>query len=369
MQIKTEPFVLNMGPQHPSTHGVFRMLLTLDGETVVDAEPVVGYLHRGTEKLAEGRTYLQCIPYTDRLDYLASMSNNLAYVLAVEKLAGIVPSERAMFIRVIMAELTRLASHLVAIGTWMQDLGCMASPLMYMFREREKIMDLFEMTCGARLTVNYMRFGGVSRDVPEEFLPALRRFVGEMPRYLDEYEQLITSNEIVLARSKGVGVLPRELAIDASTSGPVLRGSGVRWDLRKNDPYEVYDRFEFEVPVGQNGDCYDRYWVRMQEMRQSVRILEQAMEGLPGASGKAQPDLPILFRPPVGEAYARVEAPKGELGFYVVSDGSISPYRYKIRSPSFINLTVLRDMVVGYKVADAVITLGSLDIVLGEVDR
>jgi NADH-quinone oxidoreductase subunit D len=367
MVIKTEPFILNMGPQHPSTHGVFRMRVTLDGEVVVDLEPIIGYLHRGIEKLAEGRTYTQNIPFTDRLDYVASMTNNLAYVLAVEKLAGIEIPERAEYLRIIMAESMRIASHLMAVGFFINDLGALMTPMLYMWREREKLLDLFEMVCGQRLTYNYMRIGGVSQDVPEEFLPALKRFVAEMPRFIDEYDQLLSQNEIVLVRSKGVGILPRETAINIAASGPVLRASGVKWDIRKADPYSIYDRFDFDIPVGTVGDNYDRYRVRIQEIRQSVRILEQAIAQLP--EGEVCAEVPHLLRPPVGEVYGHIEAPKGELGFYLVSDNSIAPYRFHIRPPTMINLTALKDMVVGWKVADLIITFGSIDVCLGEVDR
>lgn len=367
MPLKTETLTINVGPQHPSTHGVFRMVLTLDGETVVDLVPHFGYLHRGTEKLAEGRTYLQCVPLTDRLDYFAAMSNNLAYVLAVEKLAEIAVPERAEYLRVIMAELSRLASHLGAIGFFLNELGAFFTPLLYTFRERERILDLFEMVCGARMTLNYLRPGGVSQDVPDGFVPALNQFLDIMPGYIAEYEQLLVENEVLLARTKGVGILPAELAINASTSGPVLRGSGVQWDLRRADPYSIYDRFEFDIPTGMIGDCNDRFMVRLKEMRQSLRIIRQAVVQLP--KGKVRTPSPMFLRPPVGEAYAHVEAPKGELGFYLVSDGSISPYRFKIRSPSFINLSALREMIVGWKVADCIVTFGSIDIVMGEVDR
>ena len=367
MALKTEPFVINIGPQHPSTHGVFRMRLTLDGEVVVDMEPVFGYLHRGIEKLAEGRTYTQNIPFTDRLDYLASMTNNLAYVLAVEKLAGIVVPERAEYLRVIMAELMRISSHLMAVGTFLNDCGAFMTPLLYMFREREKILDLFDMVCGQRLTYNYMRIGGVSHDIPEEFLPALEKFVAGMPGFIDEYDQLLAENEILLARAKGVGILPKELAINISASGPVLRASGVKWDIRKADPYSVYDRLQFDIPVGSVGDSYDRYWVRIQEMRQSVGIIKQAVEQLP--PGEVLGQVPHLFHPPVGEVYGHIEAPRGELGFYLVSDNSIAPYRFHVRPPTLINLTALRDMVIGWKLADAIIIFGSIDICLAEVDR
>jgi len=365
--MKTEPFVVNVGPQHPSTHGVFRLRLTLDGERIVDADMVVGYLHRSMEKLAEGRTYIQNIPFTDRIDYLAAMSNNLAYCMAVEKLAGVEVPERGQFLRVIMAEFQRIANHAMAIGSFLNDCGAWFTPLMWMFREREKILDLFEMTCGARLTVNYMRIGGVSCDIPPEFMPAARALVKELPQRIAEYEELLLENEILIARSRDIGVLPADLAIAASVSGPMLRASGVVWDIRKADPYAAYDRVEFDIPVGSRGDCYDRFVVRMEEMRQSVRIIEQALDMLPG--GPASAKVPLALRPPAGEAYARIEAPKGELGFYIVSDGSPHPYRFKIRATSYINLTPLRDMVVGLTVADAIVTLGSIDITLGEVDR
>ncbi len=366
--LKTDTFVINLGPQHPSTHGVFRMRVTFDGEIIVDVEPVFGYLHRGVEKLAEGRTYTQNISFTDRLDYTAAMSNNFAYVLAAEKLMDVPVPERAEYLRVIMAELNRIASHHMAVGFWLNDMGAGGfTPLMYCTREREKILDLFEMACGQRLTVNYMRVGGVLQDVPQEFLPALKRFVAEMPGFVDEYEQLLTENEILLARSKGVGILPAETAINCSVTGPMLRASGVKWDIRKADPYSIYDRFDFEIPVGTVGDCYDRYQVRIAEMRQSVRILEQAIEQLP--EGETRTKLPHLLRPPVGEAYGHIEGPRGELGFYLVSDGSIAPYRFKIRAPTLINLTVLRDLLVGWKLPDAIVIFGSIDICLGEVDR
>ncbi|MBF8303816.1 MAG: dehydrogenase subunit [Dehalococcoidia bacterium] len=367
MALRTESFVINFGPLHPSTHGVFRLRATLDGEVIVDLEPVFGYLHRGIEKLAEGYTYKQSICLTDRLDYLASMSNNLGYVMAVEKLAGIAVPERAEYLRVILAELQRIASHLVAVGAFVNDCGAFQTPILYMFREREKILDLFEMACGQRLTYNYMRFGGLSQDVPEEFLPALKKFIDQMPGYIDEYDQLIAENEILIARARGVGILPREMAISSSASGPVLRASGVSWDIRKADPYSIYPRFEFDIPTATAGDCYDRYWVRIKEMRQSVRIIKQAMEQLP--QGPVTTKVSLNLKPPAGEAYAHVEAPKGELGFYLVSDGTDKPYRWHVRAPSLLNLTSLRDMCIGWKVADAIIIFGSIDITMGEVDR
>jgi NADH-quinone oxidoreductase subunit D len=367
MTLKTQPIILNMGPQHPSTHGVFRMRVTLDGEVIVDMEPILGYLHRGIEKLAEGRTYTQNIPLTDRLDYVASMTNNLAYVMAVEKLAGIKISERAEYIRVIISEMMRISSHLMGIGFLLNDLGAMMTPVLYMWREREKIVDLFEMLCGQRLLYNYMRIGGVSQDLPGEFMPALKKFMSELPRFFDEYDQLLAQNEILLARTKGVGILTKEMAINTAASGPVLRASGVKWDLRRADPYSIYDRFDFDIPVGQAGDTYDRYWIKVLEMRQSLKILEQAVKDLP--EGEIRADVPALVRPPAGEVYGHIEAPKGELGFYLVSDNSIAPYRFHVRPPELINITALRDMVVGWKVADLIIIFGSIDICMGEIDR
>ncbi len=367
MELDTQPFVVNFGPHHPSTHGVFRMRVTLDGEVVVDLEPIYGYLHRGIEKLAEARTYTQDIPFTDRLEYRASMVNNFAYVLAVEKLASIKVSERTECLRVIFAELMRIAHHLTAVGFLMQELGAMGTPLMYMFREREKILDLCEMACGQRLTHNYMRIGGLSHDVPPEFMPAARKFVKEMPHWIDEYDQLLKENEIVLARTVGVGILPADMAIDYSCSGPVLRASGVEWDIRKADPYSGYERFDFDVVTGTAGDIYDRYRVRISEMLQSVRILEQAIEQIP--QGEVCATVPTLLRPPRGEAYAHIETSTGELGFYLVSDGSIAPYRFRVRPPSLLNLAILRDLCIGWKIADIVVILGSIDINLAEVDR
>ena len=368
MPIRTEPITVNIGPQHPSTHGVFRLRVTFDGEIIVDVDPVFGYLHRGTEKLAEERNYTQIVTLTDRLDYVASMTNNQAYCLAVEKLMGIEVPLRGQYLRVMAAELQRIASHLVATGFLLQDLGALGTPLMYCFRERERILDLFEMLCGARITVSYMRPGGVYADTPEDFWPALRRFLDDMPSYLDELEQLLAENEIILVRVRNVGNLSLERLIACSASGPLLRGSGLAWDWRKADPYDVYDRLEFDVPVGANGDNLDRFWVRMQEMRQSLRIVRQCAEQMP--DGPVRAELPLVLRPPKGaEAYGRVEAPKGELGFYLVSDGGISPYRCKIRSPSLLNLTIIRDLLIGWKLADMIVNLGSIDINMGEVDR
>jgi NADH-quinone oxidoreductase subunit D len=364
-----ERLEVSMGPQHPSTHGVFRMDVVLEGERVVKLKPVFGYLHRNHEKLAEGTSYLGSMPYTDRLDYFCSLTNNWAYALAVEKLVGLQVPERAEYIRVITAELTRLQNHASLIGFLLQDMGALGTPLMYAFREREKILDLFESLTGARMMCNYMRFGGCRCDLPAGWLEQARKVVADFPRFLDEYERLLSENEILLARTQGVGVLPPALAINAGITGPMLRASGVNYDLRKVDRYGLYDRFAFRVPLGEHGDVYDRYMIRLLEMRESVKILEQALRDIPPG--------PIIdpkaklrgFRPKPGEAYARIEAPKGELGFYLISDGSPNPYRYRVRPPSFINLTVLEDMCLGHLVGDVVIILGSVDIVLGEVDR
>ena len=367
MPLKTDPITVNLGPQHPSTHGVFRLRVSFDGEVIRDVEPIFGYLHRGSEKLAEERTYTQVITLTDRLDYTAAMSNNLAFCLAVEKLMGVEAPERAKYVRVMMAELMRIASHLMGLGFFMQEVGAFGTPLMYAFREREKILDLFEMVSGARITFTYMRIGGVNDDLPPEFMPALKEFLAEMPHHIDDYERLLRENEILVTRTKNVGILPTALAINASASGPTLRGSGVPWDLRKSDPYEVYDRMEFDIPVGDVGDNYDRFLVRLEELRQSLRIIHQCVRDMPGGDFRLK--LPNLVRPPKGDAYGKVEAPKGELGFYLVSDGSVSPYRCAIRSPSFINLTTLRDLLIGWKMADLIAIFGSFDVNLGEVDR
>jgi NADH-quinone oxidoreductase subunit D len=367
LTLKTESFVLNIGPMHPSTHGVYRMRVTLDGEVVRDIEPVFGYLHRGIEKLAEERTYTGFIPLTDRLDYMSAMSNNLGYCLAVEKLAGIKVPERAEYLRVIIAELQRIANHCIAVGAMLNDAGAFFTPFLYLFREREKIYDLFEMLCGQRLTYNYMRIGGVSQDMPAEFLPAVIKFVSKLNNYIPEYEFFLKQNEVLLARAKGVGILPKDLAINCGISGPVARASGIKRDIRKDDPYSIYDRFEFDIPTCETGDCYDRYRVRMEEIKQSLRIIEQAVKQVPAGPIKA--DVPHVIRLPAGEVYAHIEAPKGELGFYIVSDNSIAPYRCHVRPTSLINLTALREMVRGWKVADLIIIFGSIDITMGEVDR
>jgi NADH-quinone oxidoreductase subunit D len=360
---------ISMGPQHPSTHGVFRMDVVLDGERVVKLKPVFGYLHRNHEKIAEGATYLSSMPYTDRLDYFCSLTNNWAYALAVETLAGLQVPERAEYIRVITAELTRLQNHACLGGFLLQDMGASGTPLMYAFREREKILDLFEALTGARMMCNYMRFGGCRCDLPDGWLEEARQVVAGFPRFLDEFEALLNENEILMARTQGVGVLPRALAVNAGITGPMLRASGVNYDLRKVDKYGIYERFGFRVPMGEHGDVYDRYMVRVLEMRESLKILEQALRDVP-AGPIIDPKAKLRgFRPKAGEAYGRIEAPKGELGFYLISDGSTNPYRYRVRPPSLINLTVLEDMCLGQYVADVVVILGSVDIVLGEVDR
>ena len=369
--IETEQLVVNLGPQHPSTHGVFRMVATLEGETVVDLEPVMGYLHRNHEKIGERNTYAMNMPYTDRLDYFCSMSNNFGYALTVEKLLGekYQPPERAQYIRVIMAELTRVLNHFMAIGFFLNDLGAYFTPALYTIKERELILDIFEAVAGSRMMCNYFRFGGVVRDLPVGLEDHIRKLVYDrLPRQIDEMDRYLVENEIVVSRSQGVGVLTPEQAIGLSAVGPVLRASGVPYDIRRADPYSIYDRFDFDVAVRYHGDVYDRFLIRYDEIRQSIRILQQAIDGLP--KGETLANKPAYkFRMPKGEAYGRVEGPKGELGFYVVSDGSDNPFRYHVRAPSFINLTGLRQMSLGEKVADLVAILGSIDIVLGEVDR
>ncbi len=365
----TQLLEVSMGPQHPSTHGVFRMDVSLDGETVVKLKPIFGYLHRNHEKIAENETYLGSMPYTDRLDYFCSITNNWAYALSVETLAGIVVPERAEYLRVITAELTRLQNHTCLAGFLMQDMGASGTPLMYAFREREKILDLFESLTGARMMCNYMRFGGCRVDLPAGWLEQAKTVVAAFPKFLDEFEALLNGNEILMARTQGVGVLSKELAINAGVTGPMLRASGVNYDLRKVDKYGIYDRFQFRIPLGDHGDVYDRYMIRVLEMRESVKILEQAMRDLPEGLIQDPKTKVRNFKPKPGEAYGRIESPKGELGFYLVSDGTPRPYRFRVRPPSLINLTILEDMCLGRNVADVVIILGSVDIVMGEVDR
>ncbi len=360
---------VSMGPHHPSTHGVFRMMVTLDGERILKLKPVFGYLHRNHEKIGENTTYLGSMPYTDRLDYFCSMTNNWAYALTVEKLVGQTVPERAEYLRVILAELTRLLNHTCLAGFLLQDTGASGTPLMYAFREREKILDLFESLSGSRMMCNYQRFGGCRVDASPEWIKAAQQVVANYGEFLDEYEALITGNEILMARTQDVGILSPELAVSAGITGPMLRATGVDYDLRKVDGYGIYPRFEFRIPLGDHGDTYDRYMIRVLEMRESIRILEQAFRDLPGGPVMDPKSKLRGFRPKPGESYGRIEGPKGEIGFYVISDGSPNPYRYRIRPPSFVNLTILEDMCLGQTVADAVIILGSIDIVLGEVDR
>ena len=387
----SEHLILNMGPQHPSTHGVLRVILELDGEVIVNAEPVIGHLHRGVEKLAEHMTYNQVIPLMDRLDYCSPLINNLGYVLAVEKLLGIEIPERAVALRVLLSELTRIQSHLIWLGTHALDIGAM-SPLLYMFREREEILDMYEEVWGARMHLAYFRVGGVAADVPKSFLVRARKFLSGFYEKVDMYEALLTENPIWKRRTQGVGIISGDDAIALGLSGPGLRASGIDWDLRKHLPYSGYDRYEFEVPRGTRGDVYDRYLVRIAEMRQATRICAQALEGLPG--GPVLAAAPRVVPPekervlttieglihhfkimmegysvPEGEVYAAVESPRGELGFYIRSDGGPKPYRLKVRTPSFANLESLCTMAKGQMIADMVAIIGSIDIVLGEVDR
>jgi NADH-quinone oxidoreductase subunit D len=369
VSLEAKQLEIAIGPQHPSTHGVFRMDVKLDGEIVTELKPVMGYLHRNHEQIAEWTTYLGNMPFTDRLDYFNSMANNWAYSLAVEKLTGLKPPERAEYIRVIMCELTRLVNHASVTGFLLNDLGAWMTPLLYAFREREKILDVFEAVSGARMMCNYFRFGGVRADLADADVKRIKELVDAFPAFLDEMDTLLNDNEILLERTQGIGKLSKELAIAASITGPVARASGVAYDIRKVDGYGIYDRFDFEVPVGAHGDVLDRYAVRVLEMRESLKILRQALKDLP-AGPIQDPKYKLRnFRPPKGEAYGRIESPKGELGFYVVSEGDKCPYRYHVRAPSFINITILEDMCIGHKVADVVVILGAVDIVLGEVDR
>ncbi|CAA7602701.1 NAD(P)H-quinone oxidoreductase subunit D/H [Acididesulfobacillus acetoxydans] len=363
---RTEELSLNMGPQHPSMHGVFRMVVTFDGEVITKIEPKVGYLHRGLEKLAESRTYTQFIPYTDRLDYLSAPHNNMAYVQTVEKLMGVQLPERAEYLRVIFAELARIASHLVFIASTALDMAGWTA-WTYCFRDRERILDLFEMSAGSRLTVNAMRIGGFNRDVPPEFWPALKSFLDDLPEMMEEYFGIFYGNEIVMARLKSVGILPKELAENLSITGPVLRASGVQYDVRKAEPYGIYDRFDFEVPVRYGCDSYDRTLLRLDEIRESGKILRQAMRDIP--EGPVTAKVSKIIKPPAGEVYHRVENPKGELGFYIVSDGSPKPARVRIRSGTFINIQMLPIVALGWKIQDLIAIFATLDAVLGEVDK
>jgi len=368
-RLEGELLEVSMGPQHPSTHGVFRMNVALDGEIVRKLKPVFGYLHRNHEKIGENTSYLGSMPYTDRLDYFCSMTNNWAYALSVEKLAGIQVPERAEYLRIILAELTRLQNHASLLGFLLNDMGAWGTPLMYAFREREKILDLFESLSGSRMMCDYMRFGGCRVDASDDWLVGAKKIVDRFPKFLDEFEELILGNEIVIGRTQNVGKVSAELAINAGVTGPMLRACGVNYDLRKVDGYGYYPHFKFRIPLGEHGDTYDRLMMRALEMRESVSILQQAFAQIqPGPV--LNPKVKIrAFRPPIGEAYGRIEGPKGELGFYLISDGGPNPYRYRVRPPSFINLTILEDMCLGHTVADVMVILGSVDIVMGEVDR
>ncbi len=388
---QTKTMLINMGPQHPSTHGVLRLVLELDGEVVVKATPHIGYLHTGMEKIMESKRYQQAITVTDRFDYLAPLSNNLAFVLSVEKLLGIEVPERTKYIRVLLTELTRIKSHLVALGTMALEIGAQ-SVFLYTFREREKILDIYEMVSGARMMSSYFRIGGLMADLPEGFDQAVQRILREFPACFDEYENLLTNNRLWIQRVKGIGVIKAEEAIAWGLSGPNLRASGVPWDLRKSNPYSGYEQFEFQIALGQDGDAYERYLARIFEMRQSLKIVEQALKDMPG--GPINIDNPKIvpspkkvvrqsmealihhfllyshgFDVPAGEAYVPVEGPKGEVGFYVVSDGTNKPWRVKLRPPSFVNIQVLPKLIEGHMLADVVAIVGSIDFVMGEADR
>lgn len=367
--LDTDHIIVNLGPQHPSTHGVFRVAVVLDGEQIVNLKPVMGYLHRNHEKIGERNTFIMNMPYTDRLDYLASMSNNFGYALAVEKLMNVKPPERAEYIRVMMAEMTRISNHLFLIGTLLNDLGAYFTPMLYALEERELILDIFEALAGSRMMCNYFRFGGVARDFPEGVLQKIKDlFFERFPRKIEEINRFLEENEIIRSRGIGQGVLSAEDAIRYSAAGPLLRASGIPYDVRRAEPYSIYDRFEFDVVVRSNGDIYDRLMVRFDEIRQSIRIIQQAVKALPDGPVMALKPM-YQVRVPPGEAYGRVEGPKGELGFYLISNGKPNPWRYHVRAPSFINLTAFSPICVGQKVADLVGVLGSIDIVLGEVDR
>jgi len=364
--IRTEEMLLNVGPQHPSTHGVLRLVLKIDGEIIKEATPVIGYLHRGTEKLAEDLNYTQIIPYTDRMDYLAAMTNNYVICHAVETMMGLEIPERAEYLRVITMELNRIASHLVWFGTFLLDLGAM-SPFLYAFREREMVLNLLNEISGGRITYNYMRIGGVKWDAPEGWIEKVKSFIPYMRAQLEGYHDLVSGNEIFLNRVKGVGRYDAQTAIAYSLSGANLRCTGVKWDLRKNEPYSIYDRFDFDIPVETDGDVYARYKVRMAEIAQSLNILEQAVEQIP-AEGPFMAKVPRIPKPPEGETFVRIESPRGEIGCHIISKGKPQPYRIKFRRPSFYNLQILPKLLEGENIANLVAILGGIDIVLGEVD-
>jgi len=369
--IKADQMVLNIGPQHPSTHGVLRLKVRTDGEIVSEIIPYIGYLHRCFEKHCENITYEQVIPYTDRCDYIASMNNNFGYVVAMEELMEIKVPERVEYIRVIMAELNRIASHLLALGTFGLDVGAF-TPFLYMFRDRERILDMFELVCGARLLYNYMWVGGLSHDLPPNFIQICSGFLDYFEPKIIEYNDLLRDNKIFVERTADVGVLPADVAVSYGVTGPNLRGSGVNWDVRRDETYSIYDRFEFQIPLGKGqlgtvGDCWDRFWVRMQEISESIKIIRQALKGLP--EGDIRQALPKKIRPPKGSIYRRTESPRGDLGYYIISNGKPKPDRIKMRSPAFASLSVLDEISRGWMISDVIAILGSLDIVLGEIDR
>ena len=364
--LDSNELVINMGPQHPSTHGVLRVILKLDGEKVIGTDCVIGYLHRGVEKIGENRTYTQFAPYVDRMDYVAAVSNGLGYCLTVEKLLNAEAPPRAQVARVILTELNRIASHLIWLGTHALDIGAI-TPLFYTLREREEVLNIFEEYCGARLTTHAFRIGGLQYDLYDKFAEDVKTFCDRFSPRVDEYESLLTNNRIWVSRLRDVGILNAADCKQYGVTGPVLRAAGVKWDIRKALPYSGYENYDFDVPVGTNADTYDRYLVRMEEMRQSVRIIRQAVANIP--DGPIMGKVPKVLKPPVGEVYVSIEAPKGELGYYIVSDGSTQPYRLRVRPPSFINLQALDKMVRGTLIADCVAVIGTIDIVLGEVDR
>lgn len=365
-QPRIADMMLNMGPQHPATHGVFRMVLAIDGERVIDVTPHIGYLHRGSEKLCENESYGQVVTLFDRLDYVSNFNNELIFCRAVERLMGLEVPERAQYIRVILCELNRIASHLLFIGTYALDVGAM-TPVMYAFRERERIQGLFEMISGARMMHNFIRIGGVKEDTPVDFIARVREVLDELKRGVEEGDRLLTFNEVFLSRTRGVGTIDFETALDCGLTGPSLRATGMRYDVRKDDPYEIYERLDFSVPVGEFGDCWDRYWVRLRECYESISMVEQCLSSIP--QGDTQVEMRRIVRPPKGEVYVHGENPRGDIGVFLVSDGSDKPYRLKVRPPSFCNLVALKHMMKDAYVSDAVAILGSLDIVLGEVDR
>ncbi|MCB0833365.1 MAG: NADH-quinone oxidoreductase subunit D [Bacteroidetes bacterium] len=366
-ELRTEEFLLNVGPQHPSTHGVLRLVVSLDGEVITQCDPDLGYLHRTFEKISENRTYQQIVPFTDRMDYLGSMNANWGVAVAVEQLAGIEVPERAEYLRVIVAELNRIASHLMWMGAFGADVGAVTA-FLFGFREREMVLDMFEEICGSRLTYGYIRVGGVAEDITPRFVKLAQEFLDLLPSKLNEYHDLLTGNPIFKQRTKGVGVITLDEAIRYGVTGPMLRSCGFPWDLRKDEPYSIYERFDFDIPVYYDGDCFDRYRVRMDEIGESAKIVRQALEGLPEGDFKVK-KLARNIKPPVGDVYVRQEAPRGEYGVYMESDGTIKPNRVKYRTPSFSNLSILALMTVGWKIADLVAILGSVDIVLGDVDR